>query len=406
MPFRTAISGLNAASNDLNVTANNIANANTTGFKQSRAEFADVYAVGNLGSSANAIGAGVTTSRVSQEFTQGTIQFTEKSLDLAINGQGFFILDDGGTQKYTRNGAFGLDRNGFMTTGDGKQLITFQADTSGNITGATGPLQIDTSDQAPTATAAVDLTVNLDAAATAIPGATVFNANDPTTFNNSTSTTVFDSLGNQHLASFFFRKDAANDWLQFTQIDGVDVTATAGGDSLTFNSAGALTVPAGGSLNTASFTLPGATAATLSLNFAGTTQFGSAFGVSTLRQDGFATGRISGLDIDDNGVVFARFTNGQSRVQGQVAMANFSSPEGLQPLGGTAWAETFGSGLALIGAPNTSTFGVIQAGALEDSNVELSEQLVNMIVAQRNFQANAEMISTVDQVTQSIINIR
>lgn len=401
MPFQVAISGLRAASQDLNVIANNIANAGTTGFKRSRAEFADVYAVSSTGVAGNAAGAGVNLQRVAQQFTQGNIAFTDNGLDLAISGEGFFMLDDNGAELYTRAGAFGLDRENFVVNAENQRLVAFAADASGNITGATAPLQINQATLPPNSTSSVTFGLDLDAAAVAPVAA--FSPTDPTSYNNSTSTTIYDSLGSSHLATFYYRKTAANTWESYTYVDGVQV---GGPDALQFNSNGALTVPATGTIAVPSFN-PGGGASniTMSLDYSGTTQFGP-FSVNSLVQDGFTTGRLSGLDIDNQGVIFARYTNGQSLVQGQVALANFANPQGLQPLGETNWAETFTSGSALVGAPGSSSLGLLQAGALEDPNVELSAELVDMIVAQRNYQANAEVISTADAITQTIINIR
>jgi flagellar hook protein FlgE len=404
MPFRVAISGLRAASEDLNVIGNNVANANTTGFKQSRAEFADLFAVTDQRIvSRNARGNGVQLSRVASQFSQGNISFTDNGLDLALNGQGFFILNDNGGRVYSRAGAFGLDRTGFVVNAQGQQLIAFQSDSSGNITGATGPLQITASDRAPQATSRIDARINLDASQSAPTAG--FDPADPTSYNDSTSTTIFDSLGNSHLATTYYRKLGPNDWETYLYVDGVQVD---GPDSLQFSTSGALITPAGpGTITTPSFTPSGGGAAmTLTLDYSNTSQFGSPFAVHSLNQDGFTTGRLIGIDIDDQGVIFTRFTNGQSRIEGQLALANFPNPQGLQPLGDTAWAETFSSGDVTVGAPGASNLGLVQSGALEESNVDLAEQLVKMIVAQRNFQANAEVISTADAVTQSIINIR
>jgi len=190
----------------------------------------------------------------------------------------------------------------------------------------------------------------------------------------------------------------------YTYVDGVQVD---GPDTLAFSTTGALTTPAGGSITTPAFTPSGGGAPmTLTLSYGNTTQFGSPFSVNTLSQDGYTTGRLSGLDIDAEGIVFARFTNGQSRVEGQIALADFPNSQGLQPLSDTTWGETYASGSVVVGAPGTSSLGLLQSGALEESNTELSEELVKMIIAQRTFQANAEVISTADTVTQSIINLR
>ena len=401
MAFRIAVSGLRAATADLDVTGNNIANNTTTGFKASRAQFADIYAVSSLGGSQQSIGQGVQLTAVAQQFNQGNVSFTDNSLDLAISGEGFFVLDDGGTQIYSRAGAFGLDRNGFITNSSGHTLVAFQA-AAGAVTGATGPLQLSTANIPSQASTAMTVGVNLDAGA-AVPGA-AFDPADPNSFNNSTSVTVFDSLGQQHLAAMFFRKTGSNAWEAHMRIDG-DNTQTTATVPIAFDSAGQLAT--GMPIGFGAFTpTTGAAAFTLSVDLTGSTQFGAAFGVNAVSQDGFTTGRLSGIDIDESGVVLARFTNGQSQIQGQVALANFGNTQGLQPVSETSWAETNTSGAPLIGPPGTASLGLMQSSALEESNVDLAEQLVNMIVAQRNFQANAQTIRAEDDITQTIINIR
>lgn len=401
MAFRIAVSGLRAASADLDVAGNNIANGNTTGFKGSRTQFADIYAVSNLGGSQQAIGQGVQLVTVAQQFNQGNVAFTDNNLDLAISGQGFFVLDDNGTQIFSRAGAFGLDKNGLVVNGTGQSLVAFQA-IAGAVTGALGPLQLSTANIPPQASTSMAVGVNLDAGATAPVAA--FDPADPNSFNNSSSITVFDSLGQQHLAAAFFRKTGANTWDTHLRIDG-DNTQTTAVIPLTFDSAGLLT--SGQPVNYGAFTpTTGAAAFSLNVDFTGSTQFGAAFGVNSLTQDGFTTGRLSGIDIDDSGIVLARFTNGQSQVQGQVALANFGNPQGLQPVSDTHWGETNASGAALIGGPGTASLGLVQSSALEESNIDLAEQLVNMIIAQRAFQANAQMIRAEDEITQTIINIR
>jgi flagellar hook protein FlgE len=404
MAFRVAISGLKAASGELDVISNNIANSNTTGFKKSRAEFVDVFAVSSVGGSGSTPGSGVRLSSIRQQFTQGNVAFTDNNLDMAINGSGFFILDDAGTNIYSRNGAFGVDRNGFLANGEGQNLIAFGADASGNITGAAGPIQVNTSNIAPQASTNMTIDLNLDAAQ-GQPAIGVFDATNPSSYNHSTSTTIFDSLGNSHLASMYYVKTAvANTWETHSFVDGVQVD---GPDTLAFSTSGALVTPAAGTITTPAFTPTGGGAAmSLTQDYSAATQFGAAFSVNALSQDGFTTGRLSGLDIDAQGIIFARFTNGQSAVQGQLALASFRNPQGLQPASDTSWGETFSSGAVTLGVPGTASLGLIQAGALEQSNTDLSEELVNMIIAQRSFQANAEVISTSDTVTQSIINLR
>ena len=403
MPFRTALSGLNAASAELRVIGNNVANAGTTGFKESRAEFADIFATSNLGVTSNAIGTGVRVSSVSQQFTQGNIGFTDNNLDLAISGQGFFIMNDNGVNAYTRAGALGIDRNGFVVNSQQQELTVFTADANGNITGATGSLQLDRSDIAPAGTATIDVQANLDASA--IAPVTAFTPSDASSYNNSTSLTIFDSLGSPHLSTMYFRKTADNTWDAYQYVDGVQVNAGfPGGETITFDNTGAIT---GGSPTSMTFTPTGGAAPlTIGVDYNNTSQYGSPFSVNALVQDGFATGRLSGIDISDTGVITSRFTNGQSRTLGQIAVATFNNSQGLRQLGDTSWAETFDSGSPLVGAPGTGSSGLIESGALEDSNVDLTEELVNMITAQRNFQANSQVISTADTITQTIINIR
>jgi flagellar hook protein FlgE len=404
MPFDIAISGLRAAQTDLEVIGNNVANVNTTGFKESRAEFHDVYTVAGPGGAGNTPGQGVTTARIAQQFSQGNITFTDNGLDLAVSGDGFFVLDDNGTRVYSRDGAFGVDRDGFVVNSNNQQLNAYTPDGNGGVTGVLAPLQIQNANTAPNATAQVTIGANLDSQAT-VPVTAVFDPTDNTSFNNTTATTVFDSLGGSHLMQTYYVKTAApNTWNTYAVVDG---TTRGGPDALVFDTAGAMTTPASGSITVPGFTpAPGTATMNLAVDVGQITQFGAPFGVTELSQDGYTTGRLAGLDIDDEGVVFARYTNGQYEVQGQVALANFANVQGLQPLGDNNWAQTFASGDVLEGAPGTGNLGLMQSGALEDSNVDLSEQLVKLIIAQRNFQANTEVISTADSITQAVINIR
>jgi len=421
MPFRIALSGLNAASADLRVIGNNVANASTTGFKKSRVEFADIYADS---SGSNAIGAGVKVSSVKQEFAQGNIDFTNNNLDMAISGEGFFRLNEGGEVKYSRAGSFGVDRSGFVVNSENQRLTGYVADATGTITGALGDIQISTNDLNPNATTNIDLTANLDSSQS-VPTISPFNPLDASTYNNATSLSTFDSLGNSLLQTLYFEKTAnSGEWNMYTYVttpQGTNLPVTPLGQAagsptvLQFDPNGGLTsvVPDNGVSGTiAGFDPLSLTASTgaadlnATINMGNVTQYGSEFAVNGLVQDGYTTGRLSGIDVGDTGVVTARYTNGQSLTLAQVAMANFSNLNGLLQLGDTTWAETFDSGSALVGTPGTGTLGGIQSGALEGSNVDLTEQLVNMITAQRNFQANAQVIETADTVTQTIINIR
>jgi len=418
MPFRSALSGINAAAQDLRVIGNNVSNASTTGFKQSRAEFADVYAASD-GAASNAIGAGVRLSGVSQQFGQGNIEFTDNKLDLAVNGRGFFVLDDNGSRSYTRSGAFKVDRDGFVVNTSADKLVVNNADESGQISGAIGPLQLDRSNISPKPTTRIDVGLNLDSSQKP-PSTLPFNPDVPNSFTHSTSVTVYDSLGAPHLSTMYYVKDAApNTWTTHMFIDGKDtrggVAPPFNGDKLVFNGSGGLASINGKSTPPGEIEYNGVKVADgldpidLVVNLQSstpTTQFGTKFSASALTQNGYASGRLSGIDIDDSGIVRARYSNGQTKTLGQVTLADFSNPQGLRQLGDTNWAESFASGVPLVGTPGSGSLGGLQSGALEASNVDLTGQLVNMITAQRNFQANAQVITTADTVTQTIINIR
>ena len=686
MAFNTAVSGLRAAGDDLSVIGNNIANASTTGFKQSRANFADVYAASASGSGGNQIGSGVVLADVSQQFSQGNISFTNNGLDLAINGNGFFRLENNGSTEYTRAGVFGLDESGFVVSANDSFLLGFQA-IDGVISDTPTALQISTDNLPPRQTGSVTAEFNVDAgevppavvgttyptggaaigdvqsgvnngypsevatitladtttrtvttalnasAATSasqfaavagiaanpsttavisaildngglvvslngvtlvdsadftgpitaqdiaiainsftnstLPGITAVNDNgagtvaltsntgvdltiavtnstdpldgltlqgstnriivlqgdglgdqdtngngvidtggedvtnnagltatvggsiaftmdediiltaapavgaddgsglfeqdiiqqafvnnqfDPTdqdTYNHATSVNVFDSLGNSHVMTMYFVKESAvRSWTMHVQIDGEDVgdpnpalappldtqaqpasfdlvynddgTLNATGSqavSITYwnplngdgednGSRGPLTTAERIVLEAAGTTIVDLNYSNFSIDIRDATQFGSAFAVNDMSQDGFTVGRLADVDITSDGQIFTRFTNGQSQVLGQVALANFNNPQGLQPLGDSSWSETFASGTALLGTPGSAALGVLQSGALEESNVDLSQELVGLIIAQRNFQANAKTIETADAVTQAIINLR
>ena len=346
MAFGTAVSGIKAASADLGVVGNNIANSSTTGFKLSRAEFSDVYATSLLGAGGNAIGKGVSLAGVTQEFTQGNISFTNNALDLAINGSGFFLLSDEGASTYTRAGNFQVNREGLIVTSEGQRLQAFQADNLGNINGQLGDLQLDTSLIEPNPTGSVDITLNLDSRETAplVPFGGPFDAfavpptsPDSNSFNATSSTTIYDELGNPHvLSTFFVKTSTANQWEVHTLVDGV---TTSGPDTLTFQSNGQFdpaTLPV--EVNIAGWTPlnsagapTGSSAQSFTVSLSKGTQFGSDFAVSTIVQDGFTTGQLRGLEIDNTGVAFARYTNGQARALGQVAIAGFANPNGQRP---------------------------------------------------------------------------
>ena len=421
MSFQQGLSGLNAAAKTLDVIGNNIANANTAGFKASNAEFADVFAASIGGGGGSSVGIGSQLASVTQQFTQGNITVTNNPLDLAINGSGFFRMSNNGTISYSRNGQLAIDKTGFIVNSEGLHLTGYPADPNGGIVPAAPvDLTIPTSDLPPKSTTTAAAGLNLDSRMS-VPVNGVFSAVDPTSYNSSTSVTAYDSLGNPHVLSFFFVKTAAvNTWdlhanVDGTQVANVDVGAGAGVSvPLAFDGAGKLTsamplaisVDLNGVAADLGVTNGAASPFAFSLDFAGTTQFGSGFGVNKLTQDGYASGRLSSTSIAADGVIKGRYTNGQSLSLGQVVMANFNSPGGLKPLGGSQWAETAQSGQPLIGAPGTGANGVLQSGATEDSNVDLTAELVTMITAQRIYQANAQSIKTQDAVLQTLVNMR
>lgn len=418
MSFRIALSGLNAAQSDLDVTGNNIANSATTGFKQSRSEFADVYAVAFGGTGNAATGNGVKVANVAQQFTQGNIEFSNSPLDLAVSGQGFFVLNDKGTQTYTRAGNFHVDQNGTVVNNTGQNLQVFPVVGSGGgassttkfNTGILSDLTLATTDGAPSPSTSITAGLNLNAADT-VPSTTPFDPTDASSYNASTSVITYDSLGSPHTASMYYVKTATlNQWDTYLYVDGTNVTSGgAASVQLQFGADGTLTSPASGKIAydaVSSATLgTGANPMSLTTDYSSATQFGSQFSINSLSQDGYASGRLSGIDIDNQGVVFARYTNGQSTALGKVALANFPNQNGLRQIGDTSWAQTFESGDLVLGEPGSGSLGQIQSGALEASNVNISESLVSLITAQRNFQANAQVISTDDKITQTIINI-
>jgi len=464
MPFRIALSGLDAASTDLQVTGHNIANSATAGFKESRAEFADLYASSLQDVSTNASGRGVRVSRVAQQFSQGNIDFTGSNLDLAVSGEGFFILGDpagSASYEYTRSGAFSVDRDSYVVNHGGQRLQVFptQLDANGNVVedtngspqfqGSIADVQLPTQAGAPSATVDIINAVNLDsneptiapyvlpAFPPAAPIAGEFSPNpNPGDYNHTTSTTIYDSLGNGHPATFYYVKTALpGQWHVYTQVTdnegtdafvGVDTDLSGTADeyytTLQFSGSGALIdVDGNAGVTTASYPdfdlnpltalpLPApqtgeADLLQLNIDFGATTQYGTQFAVNNLTQDGYTSGLLTGLDIDKSGIAFARFSNGQSLALGMVALARFNSPQGLQQVGDTNWAESFSSGGVQVGRPGTSSLGLIQSGALESSNVDVAGQLVNLITAQRNFQANAQVISAADTITQTVINM-
>ena len=407
MSFQQGLSGLNAAAKNLDVIGNNVSNANTVGFKQSQAQFADVYANSLTGAGGSNVGIGVKVAQVTQQFTQGNITATNNPLDMAINGGGFFRMDNNGEVNYQRNGQFQLDKTGYIVNPTGAKLTGYVSNASGVLsTGAPSPLVINTADLVPKITTQVNAVLNLDSGS-AIPTTTPFNINDPTTFNSSTAVSVFDSLGNsQTLQTYFVKTATPGQWQVYASSDGTQIGA-APVATLNFNTSGALTTAMPLAPINVPATASGATTPfPVTFDFTGTTQFGSAFSVNTLNQNGYTSGRLAGFNVGSDGTILGRYTNGQSAVLGQVVLANFANPNGLQPMGNNMWTETATSGTPLVGTPDSGSLGVLQSSAVEDSNVDLTAELVNMITAQRVYQANAQTIKTQDQVMQTLVNLR
>lgn len=420
MSFQQGLSGLNASSKNLEIIGNNIANANTFGTKVSRAEFSDVYAAALNGAGANPVGIGTRLSAVSQQFTQGSITTTENPMDLAINGPGFFQLTDGKSPvTFTRNGQFKVDRDGYIVNNGLQRLMGYAANALGAIQpGQALALQLPTGGVSPAATSRVDLEMNLDArlAITAPGSGAAIDFNDADTYNNATSLTVFDAKGQEVALTYYFQKGATDTWNVFATANGVTVAGVAGAPlpltTINYPADGSAPVSPAGAVSfnvPATLTAQGADTLPITgvmLDLGNTTQFGSAFGVTDMQQDGFSAGLLTAIAIEPNGIVTARYSNGQSRPAGQIEVATFRNPQGLQPIGDNAWARTFASGEPVAGVPGDGNLGALQAGALEESNIDLTGELVAMITAQRIYQANAQTIKTQDQVLQTLVNLR
>lgn len=420
MSFQQGLSGLNATSKNLEVIGNNIANSNTYGAKVSRAEFSDVYAAALNGAGANSVGIGTNLASVSQQFTQGNIITTENPMDLAINGAGFFqITDSKGLVTFTRNGQFKVNREGFIENNAGQRLMGYVADNTGQIQpGQAAPLQLPTGGIGPNPTSQIELEMNLDArAGVSRPSAgPQIDFNDADTYNNATSLTVFDEQGQGVALTYFFQKTATNAWNVYATANGISVNGGPGDPqpitTINFPPNGIAPVnPADPVAFDIPATVNGQGTGTLPiagvlLNLRSATQYGSAFGVTDLSQNGYSAGNLTAIAIEGNGIITARYTNGQSRPAGQIEIASFRNPQGLQPLGNNAWGRTFASGDPVNGVPGDGALGILQDGALEESNINLTGELVNMITAQRTYQANAQTIKTQDQVLQTLVNLR
>ncbi len=533
MAFQQGLSGLNTSARALDVTGNNIANSSTVGFKAASAHFGDVYANSLAGSGANQIGIGVNLAAVVQQFSQGNITTTNNPLDLSINGDGFFRMDNNGAVTYTRNGQFHTDKDGYIVNDQGLKLTGFSVDANGMvISAAPVPLQISSAQIAPRATSDplagdIKAVINLDSRESN-PVITPFNFSDPETYNYTTSLSVYDTLGVAHTLTTYYVRTGAGAWTAYATLDGaypvgtvvtpatprvttsapftpgdytasgaaaqftltddtgsiaIDLSGTdwtgnaaglvaainaqltaAGSNTVASYAGGALVFTSGetgaaatqpvisgvgadlnaSGLNT--FVNSGGTNSTVTppplanmifdtsgtlvssptnavpsfnlttgaatpwspgiIDFTGTTQYGSPSGVEDLAQGGYTSGRLIGLSVTSDGMVQGRYSNGQTRNQGQVVLTGFNNPNGLSPQGNNQWVETSLSGPPLIGAPNTASLGVLQSASVEESNVDLTAELVNMITQQRNYQANAQTIKTQDSIMNTLVNLR
>lgn len=437
MSFNIALSGIAAATKDLNVTANNIANVNTVGFKESRAEFADVYASSLFTNTATKAGDGVTTAQVAQQFHQGSLSFTNNALDLAITGPGFFVTSDSldsADLTYTRAGAFQLNNDNFIVDSNGNFLQSYPVNNDGssaaiNLT-STEAVQIPETAGVPVKSSQVEMSFNLPAGSDDLSFA-AFDIADPDTYNHSTSITIFDSLGESHVQTSYFVKEAnatnTNRWALFTAVDGIKVDAVAAdeltpastgtnhvGAVFTFNSSGVYNTPTNpdieleelGATGAGVFSAGADGTQSIDVRLDSPTQFSSGFEVNSLEQDGLTVGRLTGVEIGPDGLVQATYSNGSSEPLGRVAMARFRNEQGLSQQGNTSWKASIGSGEPLAGEADSGTFGTIQSAALEQANVDLTTELVDLITAQRNFQANSRALEVNQTLSQTILQIQ
>jgi flagellar hook protein FlgE len=404
MAFQQGLSGLNSSSKNLDVIGHNIANANTVGMKASRAEFAEVYASSINASGGTNSGIGVKVAATTQMFTQGNITVTGNDLDVAINGSGFYELTmPNGSMAYSRAGMFKLNNEGQVVTNIGGQLMGYPTDSEGTrLSFTTQPLSLPTGGPIPArATSSIAAEFNLDArapvAATATP---------PTPLSKyGTSVIAYDPQGLEIPVGLAFEKTGVNQWNVYTSVNGSDPAASTP-FTLEFNTDGTLSstsfIPP---LTVASPSDPAVTFP-VDLNFGSVTQFGIDFAVNNLEQDGYRPGELTSLKINESGVITASYSNGQTRAAGQIALVNFRNVQGLQPTGNGNWQANFATGEPVHGAPGEGKFGSLRSGALEDSNIDITGELVSMMTAQRAYQANAQTIKTQDQVFSTLLNLR
>ncbi|HAF53974.1 MAG TPA: flagellar hook protein FlgE [Thauera sp.] len=452
MSFQQGLSGLNVSSKALDIISNNVANTNTVGFKSGGAIFADVYAASLTGSvTGKQVGAGSTLGAVRQTFTQGNLTTTNNPLDLAINGDGFFIVGrPDGPNVYTRNGQFELDKNGFIVTPTGEKLMGFQSLASaGQLPSPVGglkELQIPIIGSLPQTTDTITIGGNLDAnsLSPAEMYPSVFegdadglfpldgdNWRDARSYNFSTSIEVFDSLGKSHELTFYFEKlknvaddpatpavdeEVTNTWRVHTSVDGDRPLPNSAPDAndfvweLKFDEKGLLVTTTGPStvnpfLVPPEYT-PDASPMSFSVDFANMRQIGGPYLITELTQNGYTGGELAGVSVGRDGIITGRYTNGETVALAQLGIQTFRNPNALNSIGNNYWEATLDSGLTAPTKPGEGVAGVISSGMVEDANVELTQELVQMIIQQRNYQANAQSIKAQDQILQTLVNLR
>ncbi|WP_033921872.1 flagellar hook protein FlgE [Sphingomonas sp. 37zxx] len=421
MSFYTSLSGLQASQKEMSTISHNLANVATDGFKKSRTEFADVIASSVSANPTSVVGSGVVTKAIRQQFGQGTLVQTGSTLDLAISGDGFFAVKpdaDGSKVNFTRNGGMLIDRERYVVDSNGSKLQVYPVDGSGAVVAAgidsLISLRLPQTSGTPTPTGNVALTVNLNSGAN-IPSVTTFDRFNPASYNQSTQTTVYDGNGAPlTMTSYMVRQtaptvaDPTSEWAVYSFVG--DQLLTAGGAdavTLTFDSAGALTTPTAPTMFDAFTPSGGTSEQQIALGFgAGTKLTAAPFVVESRSQDGAAIGQLESVAVDAEGMVFATFSNGDNKALGKVAIANFANPSGLRQLGNGTWATTGMAGDLVLGEANQNGLGGLMSGIIEGSNVDITEELVALIAAQRNFQANAKALDTSSQISQTIVNIR
>jgi flagellar hook protein FlgE len=419
MGFDQGLSGLNATSKEIDVIGNNIANANTAGFKASSINFASVYASALGGGGASAVGIGVSAAKVVQKFTQGTVTNSTNPLDMAINGNGFFQLSTNGAVSYTRNGQFQLNGLGEIVTANGANLQGYNANANGVLNiGSTGNITISSANIPPQPTSSVLMTLNLDANASVLTSAN-FNSANPNTYSYSNSVGIYDSMGNSHALQTYYVNTGITapsteaQWDVYATLDGAPIGYTPPATpvpigTFAFTSAGALD-PA---TTTPALTMPialtfanGAIPQTVNVGYLGTTQYGASSAVNSQSQDGYSSGQLTQFSAGSDGIITGTYSNGKTQTLGQIVLTNFVNPSGLTSGGSNVWYATSESGAAILGTPGSGSFGTLQSGSIESSTTDLTEQLVKMITAQQNYQANAQTIKTQSQIQQTLVNL-